>query len=117
MIKAKTCRPQGNDQEMDPFKEKTPEFGYGQVKSQVETLAKKLCIIEGSNAYRSINLDSLTNFPQVIVPSKFKALKFVKYDGTGDPCAHLRKFCRKMAPYRDNHPLLCQIFPEIGKDL
>ena len=34
------------------------------------------------------------------------------YDGTRDPCAHLRMFCRKMAPYRDNHPLLCQIFPD-----
>ena len=44
------------------------------------------------------------------MPSKFKALKFVKYDGTRDPCAHLRIFYRKMAPYGDNHPLLCQIF-------
>ena len=31
------------------------------------------------------------------MPPKFKAPKFVKYDGTGDPCAHLRMFCRKMA--------------------
>ena len=45
------------------------------------------------------------------MPRKFKALKFVKYDGTRDPCAHLRMFCRKMAPYEDNHHLLCQIFP------
>ena len=45
------------------------------------------------------------------MPPKFKAPKFVKYDGTGDPCAHLRMFCKKMAPYGKNHPLLCQIFP------
>ena len=44
------------------------------------------------------------------MPPKFKAPTFVKYDDTGNPCAHLRMFCRKMAPYRDNHPLLCQIF-------
>ena len=25
---------------------------------------------------------------------------------------HLRMFYRKMAPYRDNHPLVCQIFPD-----
>ena len=46
------------------------------------------------------------------MPPKFKALEIVKYDGTGDPCVHLCMFCRKMAPYSDNHPLLCQIFPD-----
>ena len=36
------------------------------------------------------------------MPPKFKALEFFKYDGTGNPYVHLRMFCRKMAPYRDN---------------
>ena len=45
------------------------------------------------------------------MPPKFKSLEFFKYDGTGDPYAHLHMFCRKMAPCRDNHPLLYQIFP------
>ena len=85
--------------------------GYGQVKSQVKTLAKKLRFIEGSSAHGSVDLDSLTNFPQVIMPPKFKAPKFIKYDGMGDPYTHLRMFHRKMALYGDNHPLLCQIFP------
>ncbi|KAK9997817.1 hypothetical protein SO802_017420 [Lithocarpus litseifolius] len=40
------------------------KFGYGQVKSQVETLAEKLRIMEGSSAHGSVDLDSLTNFPQ-----------------------------------------------------
>ena len=95
---------------MDPSKDKTLEFGYCQVKSQVETLVEKLRIIEGSNAWGSVDLDSLTNFPQVIMPPKFKAPEFIKYDGIGDPYTHLRMFCRKMASYGDNHPLLCQIF-------
>ena len=72
----------------------------------METLAKKLRIIKGSNAHGSVDLDSLTNFPQVVIPPKFKALEFVKYDGTRDPYAHLRMFCRKMTLYGDNHPLL-----------
>ena len=76
----------------------------------METLAEKLRIIKGSNVHGSVDLDNLTNFPQVIMPPKFKEPEFVKYDGTRDPCAHLCMFCRKMAPYRDNHPLLCQIF-------
>ena len=87
---------QGNNQEVDPPKDKTSEFGYSQVKSQVETLTKKIRIIEGSDTRGSVNLDSLINFPQVILPPKFKAPKFVKYDGIRDPCAHLSMFCRKL---------------------
>ena len=78
----------------------------------METLAKKLHVIEGSGVHGSIDLNNLTNFPQVIMSPMFKALKFIKYDGTGDLCAHLHMFCRKMALYRDNHPLLCQNFPD-----
>ena len=63
--------------------------------------------MEGSSAYGSVDLDSLTNFPQVIMPPKFKAPEFVKYDGTRNPYTHLHMFCRKMAPYGDNHSLLC----------
>ena len=76
----------------------------------METLAEKLHVIEGSGVHGSIDLNNLTNFPQVIMPPMFKALKFIKYDGTRDLCAHLHMFCRKMALYRDNHPLLCQNF-------
>ena len=85
---------------MNSPKDKTLEFGYGQVKSQVETLTEKIPITEGSGARGSVDLDSLTNFPPT-----FKSLEFFKYDGTGDPCTHLRMFCRKIAPYGDNHPL------------
>jgi len=45
------------------------------------------------------------------MPPKFKAPKFVKYDGIRDPRAHLRMFYKTMSSYGDNHPLLCQIFP------
>ena len=79
--------PQGNDQETNPSKDKDPKSAYGQVKRQVETLVEKFRIIEGSNARRSVDLDSLTNFPQDIMPPKFKVPEFIKYDGIGDPCA------------------------------
>ena len=84
---------------MNPSNDKISKFDYSQVKIQVETLTKKTHTIEGSNAQGSVDLDSLTNFPQAIMLPKFKSPEFVKYDGTGDPCAHLRMFCKKMAPY------------------
>jgi len=89
---------------LNPPKDKTSEFVYGQVKSQMETLTKKICILKGSSTWGSVNLDSLTNFPEVIMPPKFKELEFVKYDGNGDPCAPSHMFCKKMAPYEINHP-------------
>ena len=70
---------------MDPPKDKNSEFGYGYVKSQVETLIEKICIIEGSSVRENVDLNSLTNFPQVIMPPKFKAPEFVKYDDTVEP--------------------------------
>ena len=102
--------PQGNDPETDPSKDKTPESRYDQVKSQVETLAKNLQIIGASSTHGSVDLDSLTNFPQVVMPPKFKTPKFIKYDGTRDPCVQLCMFCKEMAPYRDNNHLLCKFF-------
>ena len=63
----------------------------------METLTKKIHIIEGFSVYGSVDLDSPTYFLQVIMPHKFKAPEFVKYDSTGDPCAHLRMFYRNMA--------------------
>ena len=43
----------------------------------METLAEKFQIVKGSNTHWSVDLDSLTNFPQVIMPPKFKAPEFV----------------------------------------
>ena len=88
---------------MDPSKDETTESSRSQVKNQVETFTEKMRIMESSCSRGSVNLDSLINFPQVIMPPKFKSLEFVKYDGTGDPCAHLCMFCRNMAPSRDNN--------------
>ena len=77
----------------------------------METLIEKMRIIESSDSRGNVDLASLTNFLQAVMPPKFKLLEFVKYDGTRDSCAHLRMLCRNMAPYGDNQPLLCQIFP------
>uniref|UniRef100_A0A2N9H4W4 RNase H type-1 domain-containing protein n=1 Tax=Fagus sylvatica TaxID=28930 RepID=A0A2N9H4W4_FAGSY len=42
----------------------------------------------------------------------FKAPEFEKYNGRGDPMIHLQMYCRKMAPYADNEPLLIQTFQD-----
>ena len=101
----------GGNKEIDPSKDKTSKSSYNQVKSQVETLMEKMRIMVSSNTRGHVDLVYLTNFFQVVMPTKFKSTEFVKSEGTGDSYAHLRMFCRKMAPYGDNQPLLYQIFP------
>uniref|UniRef100_A0A2N9ID85 Retrotransposon gag domain-containing protein n=1 Tax=Fagus sylvatica TaxID=28930 RepID=A0A2N9ID85_FAGSY len=51
-------------------------------------------------------------FPNMTVPPKFKAPEFEKYNGRGDPMIHLQMYCRKMAPYANNEPLLIQTFQD-----
>jgi hypothetical protein len=48
----------------------------------------------------------------MMMPPKFKAPEFEKYNGRGDPMIHLQMYCRKMAPYADNEPLLIQTFQD-----
>uniref|UniRef100_A0A2N9EQ76 Integrase catalytic domain-containing protein n=1 Tax=Fagus sylvatica TaxID=28930 RepID=A0A2N9EQ76_FAGSY len=57
-------------------------------------------------------LGHMSWFPNMTVPPKFKAPEFEKYNGRGDPMIHLQMYCRKMAPYADNEPLLIQTFQD-----
>jgi hypothetical protein len=51
-------------------------------------------------------------FPNMTVSPKFKVPKFKKYNRIGDPMIHLQMYCRKMARYVDNEPLLIQTFQD-----
>ena len=66
----------GINKEVDPSKDRTSESSYSQVKSQVETLTEKMCIMKSSGSQRNVDLDSLTNFPQVVMPSSSSRLSF-----------------------------------------
>uniref|UniRef100_A0A2N9FX97 Retrotransposon gag domain-containing protein n=1 Tax=Fagus sylvatica TaxID=28930 RepID=A0A2N9FX97_FAGSY len=58
------------------------------------------------------NFSSMSWFPNMTMPPKFKAPEFEKYNGRGDPMIHLQMYCRKMEPYADNEPLLIQTFQD-----
>ena len=48
--------------------------------------------------------------PGVVIPPKFKVPEFDKYKGTSCPETHLHSYCRKMAAYSENEPLLMHFF-------
>uniref|UniRef100_A0A2N9IAM5 Integrase catalytic domain-containing protein n=1 Tax=Fagus sylvatica TaxID=28930 RepID=A0A2N9IAM5_FAGSY len=75
-------------------------------------LEEKIRLIQGLNSFGNTDFSSMSWFPNMTVPPKFKAPEFEKYNGRGDPMIHLQMYCRKMAPYADNEPLLIQTFQD-----
>ncbi|KAF3656916.1 hypothetical protein FXO37_15228 [Capsicum annuum] len=68
-----------------------------------EEIAKKLRNLEltmknlqGLRGYKSISYKDLCMFPGVHLPLGFKMPKFEKYNGHGDPVAHLRRYCNQL---------------------
>uniref|UniRef100_A0A2N9IJT1 Reverse transcriptase domain-containing protein n=1 Tax=Fagus sylvatica TaxID=28930 RepID=A0A2N9IJT1_FAGSY len=88
-------------------RERTPKLD-----SKIDSLEEKIRLIQGLNSFGNTDFSSMSWFPNMTVPPKFKAPEFEKYNGRGDPMIHLQMYCRKMAPYADNEPLLIQTFQD-----
>ena len=73
-------------------------------------LNKKLKEIEGVNDLGSVDPRELCLVPDLVIPPKFKMLKFEKYDGTKCPKNHLIIYCRKMTGHAHNEGLLIHVF-------
>ena len=73
-------------------------------------LDKKLKEIEGMNDLGSVDPRELCLVPDLVMPPKFKMLKFEKYDGTKCPENHLATYCNKMAGHTHNEDLLIHVF-------
>ena len=73
-------------------------------------LDKKLKEIENVNDLGSVDPKELSLVSDVVIPPKFKMLKFKKYDGTKCPENHLATYCNKMAGHARNENLLIHVF-------
>ncbi|KAF3654403.1 putative nitrate transporter 1.4-like [Capsicum annuum] len=84
-----------------------------------EKIARKLRSLEltmknlqGLGGYKSVSYKDLCMFPSVHLPLGFKMPKFEKYDGHGDPIAHLRRYCNQLRGAREKEELLMVYFGE-----
>uniref|UniRef100_A0A2N9HJI6 Retrotransposon gag domain-containing protein n=1 Tax=Fagus sylvatica TaxID=28930 RepID=A0A2N9HJI6_FAGSY len=89
-----------------------PEGKDSQLDSKINSLEEKIRLVQGLNSFGNTDFSSMSWFPNMTVPPKFKAPEFEKYNERGDPMIHLQMYCRKMAPYVDNEPLLIQTFQD-----
>ncbi|XP_070013742.1 uncharacterized protein [Nicotiana sylvestris] len=71
---------------------------------RLKSLKQKLKNMQGLAGQKSIAFKDLCMFPDVRLPLGFKIPKFEKYDGHGDPIAHLKRYCNQLRG-------LCQTVP------
>uniref|UniRef100_A0A2N9GFK0 Retrotransposon gag domain-containing protein n=1 Tax=Fagus sylvatica TaxID=28930 RepID=A0A2N9GFK0_FAGSY len=74
-----------------------PEGKDSQLDSKIDSLEEKIRLMQGLNSFGNTDFSSMSWFPNMTMPPKFKAPEFEKYNGRGDPMIHLQMYCRKMA--------------------
>ncbi|XP_040956177.1 uncharacterized protein [Gossypium hirsutum] len=73
-------------------------------------LEERIKAVEGTEVFSALSVKELSLVPDLVLPPKFKAPDFEKYDGTRCPKAHLIMFCRKMTGYVNDDKLLVHCF-------
>ncbi|XP_047270128.1 uncharacterized protein LOC124899391 [Capsicum annuum] len=82
--------------------------------SSLELTMKNL---QGLGGYKSVSYKDLCIFSGINLPPGFKMSKFGKYDGQGDPVAHLRRYCNQLRCTGEKEELLMAYFGEIFSGL
>ncbi|XP_027182219.1 uncharacterized protein LOC113780636 [Coffea eugenioides] len=67
---------------------------------------------QGVSKQGGLDYSELCLFPDMQLPMGFKAPKFSKYDGNGNPKTHLRMFANKLGKPIDDENLPVRLFPE-----
>ena len=88
-------------------KEKSPQ---DKALEKYELLEERMRAMEGINIPGSLDATKLSLVSGLVIPHKFKAPTFDKYDSTKCPTTHLTMYCRKMSAYIDNDKLLIYCF-------
>ena len=85
--------------------------GVAETANMYHALEERLKAMTGIKA-SGFNIVAMCLVPGVVIPPKFKVPEFDKYKGTSCPETHLRSYCRKIAAYAENEPLLMHFFQD-----
>ncbi|XP_070017663.1 uncharacterized protein [Nicotiana sylvestris] len=78
----------------------------------MRSMKQSLKSIQGLSGQKSVCYADLCMFPHVHLPLGFKTPKFEKYDGYGDPIAHLKRNCNQLRGAGGKEELLMTYFRE-----
>ncbi|XP_075087848.1 uncharacterized protein LOC142169826 [Nicotiana tabacum] len=79
---------------------------------KMKSLEKGLKNMQGLGGQKSVSYSDLCMFPHVHLPVRFKTPKFEKYNGHGDPIAHLKSYCNQLRGAGGKEELLMAYFGE-----
>ncbi|XP_059312777.1 uncharacterized protein LOC132063979 [Lycium ferocissimum] len=79
---------------------------------KMKSLEQAMKNLQGLGGYKSVSFRDLCMFPDIHLPLGFKTPKFEKYDGHGDPVAHLKKYCNQLRGVGVKQELLMAYFGE-----
>ncbi|XP_075095793.1 uncharacterized protein LOC142173842 [Nicotiana tabacum] len=79
---------------------------------KMKSLEQTMRNIQGLGGHKSVSFNDLCMFPHVHLPPDFKTPKFDKYDGHGDPVAHLKRYCNQLRGEGGKEELLMAYFGE-----
>ncbi|XP_019242213.1 PREDICTED: uncharacterized protein LOC109222301 [Nicotiana attenuata] len=101
-------------QNMFPVEIEKPEknMEHEEMTRKMKSLEQTMRNIQGLGGHKSVSFNELCMFPHVHLPSGFKTPKFDKYDGHGDPVAHLKRYCNQLRGEGGKEELLMAYFGE-----
>ncbi|XP_016704207.1 uncharacterized protein [Gossypium hirsutum] len=83
-----------------------------QLEYQYRRLEEKLRVMENSDYHCGVDAKDLSLVLDLVLPPKFKAPEFEKYNGTSCPKAHIMMFYLRMMGYVNNDQLLIHCFQD-----
>ncbi|KAK4734147.1 hypothetical protein R3W88_008408 [Solanum pinnatisectum] len=75
-----------------------------------EEIAKLIKELDYSSEDVGLNYENLCIHPNFNLPERFKVSKFVTFNGTGNPLAHLKVYCDQLVGVGKNEALLMRLF-------
>ena len=93
-------------------KESSEQSENNEAQRKLELIEERLKTMEGSDVYGMVDAYKMSLVPNLVLPPKFKAPTFDKYDRTKCPSTHLYMYCRKMMGYTSNDKLLIHCFQD-----
>ncbi|XP_015075319.1 uncharacterized protein LOC107019300 [Solanum pennellii] len=78
----------------------------------MKSIEKHMKSMQGLGGHKSVAFKDLCMFPNVHLPPGFRTPKFDKYDGHGDPIAHLKRYCNQLRGAGGKEELLMAYFGE-----
>ncbi|XP_075110275.1 uncharacterized protein LOC142181262 [Nicotiana tabacum] len=83
-----------------------------EITQRVKRLEQRLKNTQAMASQKSVAFRDLCMFPDVHLLPGFKVPKFEKYNGHGDPIAHLKRYCNQLRGMGRNEELLIAYFGE-----